>query len=201
MPPEGDITRLLQRVREGDESAMAELYPLVEGVLRDMVRRIKRRKGPAAEEIPTTMLIDEAFFQNVALDAGSWDEEGRRTFYRFAARTAEDIIIADCRKRIRRHSLLPQVPLDDDDDLGFLRRRRDDPDFWIDLKEKLAVLQARGEEESTAATVFRMKWHLGCKLTDVSEVLGLDYKRVVKLYAVALTWLRLHLQEYSDAGK
>jgi DNA-directed RNA polymerase specialized sigma24 family protein len=201
MPPVGDITRLLGRVRAGDELAMAELYPLVERVLRGMVRKRKRRGGPVAEEIPTTMLIDEAFLQNVVPGASSWDQEGRGTFYSFAARTIEDMIIAESRKRIRRELLLPRVDLDDADNLGFLRRGMEDPDFLFDLKEKLIALQARGEEESQAAVVFRMKWFLGCKLTEVAEVLGLDYKTVVKQYAVALTWIRLHLQEYSDAGQ
>ena len=100
--------------------------------------------------------------------------------------TIEDIIIAEYRKRSRRESLLPQVPFDDADSLGFLRRGLEDSDFRIDLKEKLAELQARGKKESMAAVVFRMKWFLGCKLTEVSEVLGLDYKTVVTRYAVAL---------------
>ena len=85
MLSEGDITRLLRRVGDGDEDAMAELYPLVERVLRDMARKRKMRRGPAAEEVPTTVLIDEAFLQNVVPGSGSWDREGRRTFYDFAA--------------------------------------------------------------------------------------------------------------------
>ncbi len=200
MPSEGDITLLLRRVGEGDEEAIAELYPLVERVLRDMARKRKQER-PAAEEVPTTILIDEAFLQNVSLGSGSWDQEGRRTFYDFAAHTIEDMLIFEYRKRKRREGLLPQVPLDDADSLGFLRRGMEDPDFRIDLKGKLAELQARGKKESMAAVVFRMKWFLGCKLTEVSEVLGLDYKTVVAQYAVALTWLRLHMGGYTDAGR
>ena len=201
MPRDGDITGLLARVRDGDELAIAELYPLVERVLRDMVRKRKHWRGTAAHEIPTTMLIDEAFLQNVVAGEASWERVGRRTFYSFAARTIEDMLIAESRKRIRRESLLPRVSLDDADNLGFLRRGLENPDFLLDLKEKLAALEARSEEESQAAVVFRMKCFLGCKLTEIAEVLGFDYKRVVKQYAVALTWIRLQLQEYSDAGE
>jgi DNA-directed RNA polymerase specialized sigma24 family protein len=201
MPFEGDITQLLRRVGDGDEGAMAELYPLVERVFRAMAKKRKLRRGPAAEEVPTTLLIDEAFLQNVVPGSGSWDKDGRRIFYDFATRTMEDKLIAEYRKRKRRDSLLPQVPLDDADDVGLLRRRLDDVDFRIDLKGKLAELQMRGKNESMGAVVFRMKWFLGCKLTEVSEVLGVDYKTVVKQYAVALTWVRLNLKGYTDAGR
>ncbi len=56
----GDITRLLVAAREGERSAMDELFPLVYDELRGMPHGRLRRRSPG-QTLNTTALVHEAF--------------------------------------------------------------------------------------------------------------------------------------------
>jgi RNA polymerase sigma factor (TIGR02999 family) len=57
-----DVTRLLQRVRAGDRSALDELMPLVYGELRRIAQSFMRRQRPGHTLQPTA-LVNEAFLK------------------------------------------------------------------------------------------------------------------------------------------
>lgn len=56
------VTRLLQRVREGEQGALDELMPLVYGELRRIARSFMRRQQPGHTLQPTA-LVNEAFIK------------------------------------------------------------------------------------------------------------------------------------------
>src|SRR5688572_1490891 len=57
-----EVTRLLQRMREGDRGALDELMPLVYGELRRMARSFMRQQQPGHTLQPTA-LVNEAFIK------------------------------------------------------------------------------------------------------------------------------------------
>jgi RNA polymerase sigma-70 factor (ECF subfamily) len=57
-----EVTRLLQRAREGDRGALDELMPLVYGELRRIARSFMRRQQPGHTLQPTA-LVNEAFIK------------------------------------------------------------------------------------------------------------------------------------------
>jgi RNA polymerase sigma factor (TIGR02999 family) len=57
-----EVTRLLERAREGDRGALDELMPLVYGELRRIARSVMRRQPPGHILQPTA-LVNEAFIK------------------------------------------------------------------------------------------------------------------------------------------
>ena len=57
-----EVTRLLERAREGDRGALDELMPLVYGELRRIARSVMRRQPPGHTLQPTA-LVNEAFIK------------------------------------------------------------------------------------------------------------------------------------------
>ena len=56
-----DVTRLLQRMRQGDHGALEELMPLVYAELRRIAQASMRRQ-PSARTLQPTALVNEAGF-------------------------------------------------------------------------------------------------------------------------------------------
>lgn len=57
-----DVSRILQRADEGDESATNELFPLVYAELKQLASRQLAKEGEVAS-LQTTALVHEAFLR------------------------------------------------------------------------------------------------------------------------------------------
>jgi hypothetical protein len=195
-----NVKELLRRVESGDQSAVQRLYPLVEAVLREIAAARKREGGSAAEGVPTTQLIDNAFRESLGSASGGWDAASRRTFYALASRSMQDMLIDQLRRTQAEPDSVYSEPPERDQAEGyaFLWGRWRDPDFQVNLREKLNALRARGKRDTVAEVVFRMRWFLGCKLLEVAEILGMAYADVFEAHARTILWLRIQLSSSPD---
>jgi RNA polymerase sigma factor (TIGR02999 family) len=90
-----DLTRLLGRVREGEEGALDELMPQVYQELRSIARRQLggQRNG---RTLNTTALVHEAFLKLAASQLPDWND--RCHFYAVAATAMRQIVVDHARR-------------------------------------------------------------------------------------------------------
>lgn len=100
LPPgtPAEITRLLQRHREGDREAFDRVMPLVYQQLRIIARRQLARGGPRGLMLDTTSLVQEAYLQLVEENGVDWQNRGH--FFAICARAMRRIMVDDARRRL-----------------------------------------------------------------------------------------------------
>jgi RNA polymerase sigma-70 factor (ECF subfamily) len=106
------VTTLLKKWSEGDETALEQLMPLVHDELHLLAHQHMRREGPG-HILQTSALINEAYLRLVDQPQIRW--ENRAHFFGIAARLMRRILVDDARKRnsAKRGGSLIQVPLDE----------------------------------------------------------------------------------------
>jgi len=93
-----DVSQLLVRWSEGDETALQELMPAVYAELRRLGRSTMRRDGRESILQPTA-LVHEAWMRMAGKQHLSM--ESRKQFYGLAAKMMRDILVDHARRRQR----------------------------------------------------------------------------------------------------
>lgn len=91
-----EITRLLQRIEEGEREALDDLMPLVYEELKKLASRHLRREA-GAERLGTTALVHEAFLKLAKGRHPSY--QNRAHFYGIVSRLMRQILVDTARHR------------------------------------------------------------------------------------------------------
>jgi RNA polymerase sigma factor (TIGR02999 family) len=94
--PRGDVTRLLQQWRSGDETALDSVFPLVYDELRALAQRHLRSER-SSHTLQRTALVHEAFLRMVDQQQVDW--EGRAQFFGIASQMMRRILVDHARRR------------------------------------------------------------------------------------------------------
>ncbi|HZR23362.1 MAG TPA: ECF-type sigma factor [Vicinamibacterales bacterium] len=107
-----DITALLVRWKDGDESALDSLVPLVYAELRGLARSYLRRER-RGHTLQATALVNELFIRLAKDQPQHWTD--RAHFFGIAARAMRQILVAHARHHhaLKRGGGAEQVPLDE----------------------------------------------------------------------------------------
>ena len=92
-----DVTRILDRVQQGEAQAAEELLPLVYDELRKLAAH-KMAHEPAGHTLQPTALVHEAWLRLVGSGSDQWDHRGH--FFAAAAESMRRILIERARKRL-----------------------------------------------------------------------------------------------------
>jgi RNA polymerase sigma factor (TIGR02999 family) len=93
---EGQVTRILQKLSGGDDSAAAEVLPLVYDELRALAARFFARQPPGHTLQPTA-LVHEAYLKLAGAPGARWED--RAHFLAVAARAMRQVLINHARDR------------------------------------------------------------------------------------------------------
>src|SRR5215813_15263014 len=106
------ITRLLQGWRNGDQTAIGELFPLVYRELHERAKSFMSRERPG-HLLQATALINEVYIRLV--DADQLSLESRNDFFAVCANLMRQVLVDLARSRAagKRGGGLLQVPLDE----------------------------------------------------------------------------------------
>ena len=95
-----DVTRILERVEQGDGQAASELLPLVYEELRRLAAHRMAQEAPG-QTLQATALVHEAYLRLVDVDkAQQWNSRGH--FFAAAAEAMRRILIENARAKGRR---------------------------------------------------------------------------------------------------
>ena len=176
-----DVTRILDRVQQGDPKAADELLPLVYAELRKLavVRMANEKPG---QTLQPTALVHEAWLK-IAGD-GNQHFANRRHFFKAAASAMQQILIDIARRKQRLKHGANLVG----DELHESRIA-----MAVPSEELLAVndaLAALALEDPQAAEVVQMRYFVGMTVPEIAAALDLAPRTVDRHWAFARAWLK-----------
>lgn len=195
-PDPSTVTRLLRRCREGNESALGEIFRLVYEELRGLAARERGRfRGSAT--LDTTALVHEAYLRLADQRSSHWKD--RAHFRAVAAKAMRSILIDAARRRQaqKRGGGRRRVSLEE---VG--EALRSAPAFSVDdalalvtLDESLQRLARRNEE---ACRVVECRFFGGMTVKETAEALSVSPATVKRRWSLARTWLYRDLRDRLD---
>jgi RNA polymerase sigma factor (TIGR02999 family) len=187
--PLDDITTLLVAWTRGEESALAQLTPLVHGELRRLARSYLRRERES-HTLQTDALVNEAYVRLIDLSRVEWRD--RAHFFALAARLMRRILVDYARSRQyqKRGGGARRVPLDDAAGVG-VERTAD----LVALDDSLAALAA---VDARKAQVVELRFFGGLSVAEASETLRVSPETLMRDWRYATLWL---LRELSSGPR
>jgi RNA polymerase sigma factor (TIGR02999 family) len=190
LSPTHEVTVLLRAWREGDETALEALMPLVH----DELRRIARRclYGEVANHsVQATELVNEAFLRLVDVQHVDW--QNRTHFLAMSARLMRRVLVDLARSRgaNKRGGGVVRVTLND----AAIGGVAPDADV-IRLDDALQALAALDDRKSR---VVELRFFGGLTVDETAVALQVSSKTVLRDWEFARAWLQRELSR--EAGR
>jgi RNA polymerase sigma factor (TIGR02999 family) len=176
-----DVTRILNRVQQGEAQASEELLPLVYDELRRLAAH-KMADEPPGQTLQPTALVHEAWLRLGADVQPTW--QNRAHFFGAAAEAMRRILIDRARKQAVRQASGLAAP----EELHESRIEIQAPtDELFAVHEALDGLAA---VDATAAQLVKLRYFVGMTLPEAAEALGLSLRSGERLWTFSRAWLR-----------
>jgi len=191
MAEDGQITRLLDRARQGDRSVADELMILVYDELRRLAQHYMGRERPD-HTLQATALVNEAYVRLVGGESGPW--QNRAHFFAAAAMAIRRIIVQHARANAS-------------------QKRGGD---WHRTNVDLAILSVGGVNEQILAVdealgrlavmdaqkakLVELRYFAGMTTEEMAEALGVSVRTIGREWELAKAWLSRELSEPNRDG-
>jgi RNA polymerase sigma factor (TIGR02999 family) len=184
-----EVTVLLRAWREGDETALDALMPLVHDELRRIARRCLYGER-ASHSVQATELVNEAFLRLVDVQQVDW--QNRTHFLAMSARLMRRVLVDLARSRgaDKRGGRVVRVSLDDAEIGGVAP----DADV-IRLDDALQALAALDDRKSR---VVELRFFGGLTVDQIASALKVSSKTVLRDWEFARAWLQRELSGETD---
>lgn len=177
-----EASRLLERVRDGEQDAQAELADAVSGELRRLARRFMRQER-LDHTLQPTALVNEAYLRLFPDQPVDWDDHSH--FPRCAARAMRQILIDHARRgnRDKRGGDRNRVPLDSG--VAFVSDQQ--PGILLALDEALTRLE---DFDPRQAEIVELLYFSGMTQPEVAKALGISARTINREWRLARAYLR-----------
>jgi RNA polymerase sigma factor (TIGR02999 family) len=175
-----DVTRILTAIEQGDAKATDELLPLVYQELRRLAAN-KMAGECAGHTLQPTALVHEAWLKLVDSPAQSW--QNRAHFFGAAAEAMRRILIDRARRKNRQRRGSGAEHLDADQ-IEIASPAPDDQ--LLALNE---ALDRFAELEPQQAELVKLRYFVGLKIDEASEILGISEATAKRWWTYARAWL------------
>jgi RNA polymerase sigma factor (TIGR02999 family) len=175
-----DVTQILKNWSEGDTSAPDKLMPLVYEELRRLARAyLARERGD--HTLQATALVHEAYLRLVDQTQLSWKD--RAHFYGIAARLMRRILVDHARAHnaVKRGGLEQKLSLDEARELPTKET--------VELVALDGALENFSQSYPRKGEVVELKFFGGLETKEISEVLHVSEKTVLRDWNFAKLWL------------
>lgn len=187
----GELTLLLQKAQQGDVQASDDLFRMVEQDLRAIA---KKRQQRICQDITLTGLIDQAFCKVVGNSATRWQAGARRKFFVYAATKIHNILVNNLRRtRTRKHGGTMNRADLDVDNLPNQDQGTEFRTLFVDLETALNDVPPSAQQ---AAEIFRIRFFLGCTVSETADIMGLSEKNVKRGSQRIRSWLQWKMKAY-----
>ena len=178
------VTELLTLWCEGDESALAQLTPLVHAELHRLARR-QMRNERTGHTLQTTAVVNEAYLRLVDLTRVRWQD--RSHFFAMAARLMRHILVDYARSHttVKRGGGVLSVSLDNVAVVGA------EPN--TDLVALDEALHALAQLDARKSQVVEMRFFGGLTIQETADALGVSPETVIRDWQFAKKWLQREL--------
>src|SRR5262245_42446151 len=180
-----EVTRVLERLRDGDPSAAEALLPLIYEELRKLAAERMAHERPG-QTLQATALVHEAY---VRLVEGERDQRwnGRGHFFAAAAEAMRRILIERARgkSREKRGGDWRRVDFEHLDVTTSIS-----PDQLVALDDALARLST---QDRVAGELVKLRYFAGVSLAEAADALGISTATAYRHWAYARAWLNSEL--------
>jgi RNA polymerase sigma factor (TIGR02999 family) len=183
-----DVTLILKDWRAGNPNAAERLIPLVYEELRRLARaHLARERGD--HTLQATALVHEAYLR--LADQTQLDWKDRAHFYGVAARLMRQILVDHARahKAAKRGGLDQKLSLDEARELP--------TNSDVDLVELNGALENFAHDYPRKSQVVELKFFGGLDAKEISELLSVSEKTVLRDWNFAKLWLCRALSEHA----
>jgi len=186
-----DVTRILDRVQQGDPKAAEELLPVVYEELRKLAAA-KMAQQPPGQTLQATALVHDAYLRLTGGVRDQWQD--RAHFFRAAAEAMRCILIENARKKSRwkRGGKLERVELE-----GLELAADTPPDTLLVVHEALDRLAA---EDPPKAELVKLRFFIGLTNAEAAKVLGLSEPTVKRYWDFSRAWLLREIRVIAAGG-
>ena len=176
-----DVTRILDRVQQGDPKAAEELLPLVYDELRKLAAHKMAHEAPG-QTLQPTALVHEAWLRLAGNDAHA-QFANRAHFFSAAAEAMRRILIERARRKSagKRGGDWQRIDLDKID----IAADADD-DTLLLVNESLEKL---AKEDANAAQIAKLRFFGGLTLDEAAQAMGVTERTANRYWAFARVWL------------
>ncbi len=177
-PSSHEITGLLQAWRQGDQSALEQLVPLVEAELHRLAHRYLAGERPG-HTLQTTALVNEAYLRLIDWKNVEWQD--RAHFFGVAARLMRYILVGYAKRQPHRKAGLQQVSLDEALEVS--------PERGADLVALDDALNALAAFDPRKSQIVELRYFGGLTVEETAEVLQVAPITVMREWNKAKAWL------------
>lgn len=181
---QGEVTKLLVALSEGNHEALDKLFPIVYGALQRVAHRqlLSERRD---HTLNTTALVHEVYLKLVKLDRVQW--KGRAHFFALAAQAMRLILVDYARQHraAKRGSGAPHLSLDE-----IVVMTPSHAEELLSLDTALQSLEAINERH---ARVVECRFFGGMGVKETAAVLGISSATVKRDWTMARAWLNREL--------
>ena len=183
--PPMQVTGLLRQWRDGDESALDQLMPLIHDALHRLAHQHVNRER-RGHTLQTTALVNEAYLRLVEQRGVDW--ESRAHFFAASARVMRHVLVDYARQRAsgKRGGQLKRITLDGD--VAVSAERAAEIVALDDAMEALDKVNPRG------CKVVELRYFGGMNTKDAAAVLEISETTVERDWRLAKAWLYRELQ-------
>lgn len=183
---QSSVTRLVEKLRDGDRSVRDELFDLLYEELKEIAGR-QRRRWRGNYTLNTTALLHEAYVRLV--DRSSLDVESRAHFRALSARAMRHILCDYARDRAakKRGGGLERLTLEElDDPRVQVPSTGRESELLVALDEALRRLETIDPRQSA---VVECRFFGGLTIEETATALEISPRTVKRDWAVAQAWL------------
>jgi len=180
-PEKGSLTQLLHRSREGDESALAQVVPLVYQELRRLAGGFLRRQPPGNSLQPTA-LVHEAYLRLVHQANPEWNDRGH--FFHVAAMVMRQILVDHARAKVAGKRGGGQIKVEFRESLDYSDEKASEVVALDEALKELAKVDGR------KAQAVELRYFGGLSVEEAAEALGVSVATVGREVRYAEAWLR-----------
>ena len=181
-----EVTRILDRVQQGETKAVEELLPLVYEELRRLAAH-KMANEAAGQTLQPTALVHEAWLRLVGNQPPRFD--GRGHFFAAAAEAMRRILIENARRkaRLKRGGEWERMNLDD-----VQIAVETDPAILLGIDEALEKLAC---EHAEKAELVKLRFFAGLTLSEAARAMNLSETTAKRYWTFARAWLHAELED------
>lgn len=178
--PPGVVTELLRAWGDGDDRALQQLTPLVEGELRRLARAYMARER-RDHTLQATALVNEAFIRMTGARDVDWQD--RAHFIGVSARLMRRVLVDHARRRdrVKRGGDAMQVSLSEAAHVPTPER--------ADVLALDQVLQQLEQLDPRKSRIVEMRFFGGLSLEEAAEALNVSVATVRRDWSLARAWL------------
>lgn len=181
---EANVTRLLENVRQGSDTALPELVEAVQGELRALAASHLSRER-LDHTLQPTALVNEAYLRLIDQRQQSW--ENKSHFLAIASTAMRRVLLEHARARVaqKRGDGVARVTLFEGSSVT-----EDPPESLIALDDALAQF---AKVDAEGAQIVELRWFGGLSVEETAKTLGVSSRTVERNWRAARAWLRERL--------